>query len=228
MNHYLVVANRRWSIDAFNRYAAGLAGQWSLVTDPQELTEFLATGPSLRYIFFPHWSQLVDAAIFEKYECVCFHMTDLPYGRGGSPLQNLIERGHSETKLTALRMDEEIDGGAIYLKKPLSLHGNAQEIYVRANDLIFDMITEIIEREPLPRDQVGEIVTFSRRTPEMSVLPKETDLTKLYDHIRMLDAPGYPRAFLEFGSFRLEFSHARFNENDELVTQVTLTPKSND
>ncbi len=31
-----------------------------------------------------------------KFECVCFHMTDVPYGRGGSPLQNLIIREPQE------------------------------------------------------------------------------------------------------------------------------------
>ncbi len=37
------------------------------------------------------------------------HMTDVPYGRGGSPLQNLIARGHTSTKLTAMRMTAEVD-----------------------------------------------------------------------------------------------------------------------
>jgi len=36
-------------------------------------------------------------------------MTDVPYGRGGSPLQNLIVRGHTETKLTALRCVRDLD-----------------------------------------------------------------------------------------------------------------------
>ena len=56
-------------------------------------------------------------------------MTDLPFGRGGSPLQNLITRGISKTKISALRCNEEIDAGPIYLKRPLSLHGSAEEIY---------------------------------------------------------------------------------------------------
>ena len=30
--------------------------------------------------------------IHENYKCIIFHMTDLPFGRGGSPLQNLISR----------------------------------------------------------------------------------------------------------------------------------------
>ncbi len=56
-------------------------------------------------------------------------MTDLPYGRGGSPLQNLIQRGHTSTMLTALRCGAGLDTGDVYLKQPLSLHGSAEEIF---------------------------------------------------------------------------------------------------
>ena len=62
-------------------------------------------------------------------------MTDVPYGRGGSPLQNLILAGHTETKLTALRMVNEMDGGPVYVKMPLKLEGAAQEIYIKAGEL---------------------------------------------------------------------------------------------
>jgi hypothetical protein len=51
----------------------------------------------------PHWSHLIPESIWGPCPTVIFHMTDLPYGRGGSPLQNLIQRGHSSTMLTALR-----------------------------------------------------------------------------------------------------------------------------
>lgn len=44
------------------------------------------------YIFLPHWSYIIPREITDNWECVVFHMTDLPYGRGGSPLQNLIVR----------------------------------------------------------------------------------------------------------------------------------------
>ena len=47
-------------------------------------------------------------------------MTDLPFGRGGSPLQNLIVRGYKSTKLTAIKVQSGIDTGDIYLKKPFS------------------------------------------------------------------------------------------------------------
>lgn len=51
--------------------------------DPLRLNAFM---PS--YIFFPHWSWKIPAEIYERFECVIFHMTDV-FGRGKSA-QNLI------------------------------------------------------------------------------------------------------------------------------------------
>ena len=33
------------------------------------------------FVFFPHWSWLIPEEIHSRFECVIFHMTDLPYGR---------------------------------------------------------------------------------------------------------------------------------------------------
>ena len=35
------------------------------------------------FVFFPHWSWLIPEEIHSRFDCVIFHMTDLPYGRGG-------------------------------------------------------------------------------------------------------------------------------------------------
>ena len=44
-------------------------------------------------------------------------MTDLPYGRGGSPLQNLILDNKQKTMISAFKMTERMDEGPIYIKK---------------------------------------------------------------------------------------------------------------
>ena len=49
-----------------------------------------------RIIFFPHWSFKVNKNIIEKFNCICFHTSPLPYGRGGSPIQNLILKKSKE------------------------------------------------------------------------------------------------------------------------------------
>lgn len=195
------------------------------VSNRSELDKALSEEPGIRFIFFLHWSFTVPKRITENYHCICFHMTNVPYGRGGSPLQNLIQRGHRETILSALKMVTEVDAGPVYLKRPLSLEGGtAEEIYIRAAELSCEMIQEILERNLQPIAQEGEVVEFKRRKSENSVLPVDAPLDVIHDHIRMLDAEGYPHAFLEVGGIRLEFTRsARYAEN--LLADVRITRK---
>jgi methionyl-tRNA formyltransferase len=145
-------------------------------------------------------------------------MTDLPFGRGGSPLQNLIARGYKRTKISAIRVADGIDTGDVYLKKNLELDGSASEIFVRAAAIIEDMISEIIINEPTPKPQFGEIIEFKRRQPRESDMKDLSDLEMIYDQIRMLDCEGYPHAFLETTYYKVEFTNASFNQLEKLIT----------
>jgi len=222
MKSYLVAATKTWHRRAFQKHAPSLPGHWHLVDRPEALTRSLVEEIAPRYIFFAHWSWTVPQDILALADCVCFHASDVPYGRGGSPIQNLIVRGHRDTKLTALRMVEELDAGPVYLKRDLSLEGRAQDIFERMADLTWGMIASLVEHEPHPEPQNGDATVFKRRTPDQSVLPGAGPLNRLYDHIRMLDADGYPHAFLEHGEFRLDFTEASLDEG-KLTARVTLT-----
>jgi methionyl-tRNA formyltransferase len=116
---------------------------------------------------------------------------------------------------------EELDAGPIYLKKPLSLDGSAGEIYLRAARIIEDMIVEILTTRPTPQPQVGEPTIFKRRRPEESNLSAARSLEEAFDMIRMLDAEGYPHAFLDAGRFRLEFTRAS-QKADEIAADVRI------
>lgn len=164
------------------------------------------------WIFFPHWSWKIPAAVFETHRCVIFHMTDLPYGRGGSPLQNLITRGHKTTKLSAIKCVAELDTGPIYLKWPLDLSGTAENILERAAIAIGQMIPVIVNQEPQPVEQTGEVAHFDRRRPEQSRVPDGLSAEQLYDFIRMLDADGYPLAFVEAGDLKIELRQATLSD----------------
>jgi len=218
---YLVATIKPWNLEAFARHRENLPGRWFLATTPEELKGLLSDGLKPRYIFFPHWSWKVPTAITEAHECVCFHMTDVPFGRGGSPLQNLIARGFTRTKLSALRMVEELDAGPVYAKTDLSLEGSAGEIFARAAEEVFTLIRRIVADEPQPQPQQGEVVAFFRRTPAQSRLPEATELRQVYDHIRMLDAEGYPAAFVDHGFFRIEFRGVRW-DGEQLLAQVAI------
>lgn len=211
---YVVAASRSGYAAMVERLRLATGTEFLLIEDKDKLTPERLEALQPRQIFLPHWSHMVPAAIYEKFECVVFHMTDLPFGRGGSPLQNLIVRGIRQTRLSALRCEEELDAGPIYLKRDLSLEGTAEKIYARSARLVEEMILEIIATEPEPKPQQGEAVVFKRRQPEQSNLAGLTDPRKIYDHIRMLDAAGYPHAFLEIHGQRLEFTDAELKDGE--------------
>jgi methionyl-tRNA formyltransferase len=177
-----------------------------------------------RYLFFAHWSWKIPPELHENHECVIFHMTDVPFGRGGSPLQNLIARGVEVTMLSALRCVEAIDAGPVYMKQPLSTLGTAEEVLGRAARLMLPMILTIVRDNPAPLEQTGEVVEFQRRTPDQSNAIQVEGLRELFDFIRMLDADGYPPAFIEVGGFRLEFTRASL-KSDSLYADVRITQR---
>lgn len=162
---------------------------------------------------------------------VCYWINDsdqtgTSYGSGGgSPLQNLIVRGHSATRLSAIRCVDELDAGEIYLQRSLRLDGSAREILNRTAELVVDMIGTILRDRPTPFAQTGEIVRFSRRTPAQSDISGLDNVDAVYDYIRMLDADGYPHAFVEAGGLRLEFTEAR-RCGSTVQAHVVITKKA--
>ena len=62
-------------------------------------------------------------------------------------------------------MTEDIDEGPVYLKRPLSLEGTAEEIYLRLAGVVADMIEIIVESEPVPRPQSELTVNEAPATP---------------------------------------------------------------
>jgi methionyl-tRNA formyltransferase len=120
-----------------------------------------------------------------------------------------------------------LDAGPIYLKSPLSLEGTAQEIFVRASKIIEEMIVTIIQDQPEPYEQSGEVVVFKRRKKDDGNIADLKSLKQVHDYIRMLDAEGYPSAFLETDHFRFEFSNSSI-KNDKLVADVIAKSKCNE
>ena len=163
------------------------------------------------WVFFPHWQWMIDKEIVETYRCVIFHTSPLPYGRGGSPIQNQIVRGRYQSELCAIRANAELDQGPVYMRWPVDLsRGTAEEILIDISDLVFQMIPQIIDNTPALTEQVGEPLLFERRQPWQSEFPYAFDDSRAaYDFIRMLDGEGYPKAYMEKGNMLIEFSNAR-------------------
>jgi methionyl-tRNA formyltransferase len=221
----IIASTKSWNIHLPDRLNSKTGSSFHLISDPYELTMDNLIKLNPKYIFFPHWSDIIPSEVFEKFNCIIFHMTDLPFGRGGSPLQNLVSRGIYETHISALKCIAEVDAGPIYLKRPFSLYGAAEDIYLRASDIIEEMIVEIIQTNPVPMEQRGNPTYFKRRKAEQSNLLDTETLEQAFDMIRMLDAEGYSQAFINVGKYRLEFSRAS-RKLESLTADVKITLQS--
>ncbi|EAH7188026.1 methionyl-tRNA formyltransferase [Campylobacter lari] len=199
-----------------------------LITKKDDLTLEKITKINPDYIFFPHWSFYIPQEIYNNYQCIIFHLGNLPFGRGGSPLQNLIIRGVYKSKICALKACDTLDGGEIYLKHNISFKiSNAQRIYEKISKIIFfKLIPRILHTKINPRIQKGKVVIFKRRTKEQSNINtlENPNLIKIYDFIRMLDAIDYPKAFLEFENIKMVFQNAK-KHNNKIKAEVIFYEK---
>jgi len=217
----IIATIKEWNIENYFKLKQTFSNKYNfhLITSKEELTEFLVQKLDPKYIFFLHWSWIIPKEVYKNFECVVFHMTDLPFGRGGSPLQNLLIKGIYQTKISAIKVSETVDAGDIYLKEDLDIStGSAKEIFTKASKLTIEkMIPQFLNTTLTPKKQSGKVVTFKRRKPYQSNLAslENISIPKLYDFIRMLDADGYPKAFMELDKYKIEFSSIQ-KENDTL------------
>ena len=172
------------------------------------------------YVFFTHWNWIVKDEIHERFKCIVFHTAPLPYGRGGSPIQNLILDGVDKAPVCAIKMTRELDSGPIYASSTISLAGSLKDIFSRINVAINDLIKEIIERNPSAAPQRGEPHTFKRLTFEDNEIPEGLELEEIYDRIRMVDHDEYPNAYITYDNMKIEFSDAKMVNNNLEVACV--------
>jgi len=221
---YIIATVKSWNIKNYHEFF-GKKEDFFLIDYKEGLNIEKIKSIKPAYIFFPHWSWIIPEEVWSNFNCVVFHMTDLPYGMGGSPLQNLIVRGKKETKISAIKVSGGLDMGDIYMKEKLSLNGSAEDIYKRASLIIYKkMIPYIIKNNPVLQKQTGRPVKFKRRRPEQSKILGNMNLDRVYDFIRMLDAEGYPKAFLETKRLKFDFSKVK-KEKNKLIAKIEIYEK---
>ncbi len=174
------------------------------------------------WIFFFHWSDIVDKEIYNKYKCVVVHTGLLPKDRGGSPLQNQIIQNQIISEVNLLEMSDQIDAGRIYSSHPITLQGNITDIWLSIAEVTSKLIKNHLKSSNRPLPQIGEPQTYKRiKNNKINI---KGSLLDFYNQIRMVDDPEYPTSFLEIGDFKLEFSRAKFNSNN-LIADVKITKK---
>ena len=173
----------------------------------------------LDFVLFLGWSWIIPKEITNDILCLGIHPSDLPYFRGGSPIQHQITQGVINSKVTLMTLSShKLDGGDIWLKENLDLTGNSiTEIFNHITESSIALLNIFFSQYPniKPTPQNINIGTYyKRRMPHESRLSIEDfsklTLEEIYNHIRCLTDP-YPNAYIEdvFGN-RLIFKHVGY------------------
>ncbi len=215
---FIIITKKKWDLNNFKDLNKNI-----FVLDKINLKKIKKINPKI--IFFIHWSKLINNSIFNKYLCIQFHSSNLPKGRGGSPIQNQILSNIKKTKISAFKVSENLDSGPICLQYDLSLKGSALDILKRIENKSIQMIKKIINIKDLHfKKQKGKPSFFKRRKPSESKINthKITTINKLYDFLRMLDAPCYPKAYVKLNKFKFMFNDIKINK-DKINAKVEIT-----
>jgi methionyl-tRNA formyltransferase len=206
---YLIITKRIWDKKNFLKLNKNI-----LVIKSLKKEKIDSLKPKI--IFFIHWSKIIEEYFFKNYLCIQFHASNLPMGRGGSPIQNQIIRGIKKTKISAFKIDKNLDRGPICLKKNFSLKGNLSNILKRMEKTCITMIKQIIKNKKLKfHEQKGKISFYKRRKKNDSAIFFQNlkNLNDCYDFIRMLDANDYPNAYVDNNKFRFSFKNVKRYKN---------------
>lgn len=173
--------------------------EWAKVHDVRMLTVQPESGDVLFMLSWSHKAWPVDYD-----EAYVIHESDLPKGRGWSPLAWQVLEGKNTIPFTAFRVDDGIDTGPVVLRKELALTGYelADEIHQKSAELKCKMMLEILLSPVSETPQSGEPSHYARRTPEDSRLDLDKTLREQFSLMRICD-PRFP-AFFEIDGHRYE------------------------
>lgn len=131
------------------------------------------------------------------------HASDLPRGRGWSPLTWQVLDGASEIVVTLFEAVDEVDAGPIYaqLRLPLGGHELIDELRTLVDQATATLIMQFAHDWPnvQARPQVGDPTFFPRRRPVDSKLDPEKPLLESFNLLRVVDNHRYPAYFEHAG-----------------------------
>jgi methionyl-tRNA formyltransferase/LmbE family N-acetylglucosaminyl deacetylase len=186
-------------------------------------------------ILFYGWSWIIPDDIIKNNKCICLHPSKLPLYRGGSPIQNQLLNGETESAVTLFQMNSVLDGGPIYEQEPFSLEGDSlDEIFDRIIETgvqctlrMLDMMVKGGTAFTIQNEACATV--YKRRKPKDSELNtsklSEMSTLEIHNFIKALQTP-YPNAYIEDDVGRVYFESSRFEKITE--TQSTqATQKQN-
>ena len=133
------------------------------------------------------------------------HESDLPRGRGFSPVQWQILEGRNEITVCLLEVSAAADAGHIYARMNLKFNGSElyQEIRKKQAEVTYELVLNFLSDYPkvTKTAQVGRPTYYRRRRAIDSQLDIDATLKSQFNLLRICHNESWP-AFFELGGVR--------------------------
>jgi methionyl-tRNA formyltransferase len=132
------------------------------------------------------------------------HASDLPQGRGWSPLTWKILNGENRIPVVLFEAAENVDNGRIYIKDIMEFTGFEliDELREVLAETTFKLCNQFIQQYPgilrEAQEQQGEVSFYPRRTPQDSRIRPELSIQEQFQMFRVADNDKYP-CYFELG-----------------------------
>ena len=131
---------------------------------------------------------------------IVVHASDLPQGKGWSPLFWQVLEGKSQITFSMFEAGSSVDDGDIYLKRTLLLNGSELNEELRhkqaqmINDMCLDFVGSIDQCLP-PTKQIGDESFYPKRNKKHSELDVNKTIAEQFDLLRIVSNEEYPAFF---------------------------------
>jgi methionyl-tRNA formyltransferase len=167
--------------------------------------------------FFLGCEQIVPPSLLARnVHNLVVHASDLPKGKGWSPLTWRILEGDNEIPVVLFEAAEKVDDGPIYLREKIVFQGTEliDEMRLELGRTTISLCSRFLEQYPAiaarGEEQRGESSYYPRRTPADSRLDPDRTLREQFPLMRVADNARYPCFFeLDGCTFEVKIERRR-------------------
>lgn len=134
---------------------------------------------------------------------IVVHASDLPKGKGFSPLQWQILEGKDEIVITLFEAAARVDAGPYYFKDKIKFNGT--ELYDELRLVLGSKIIEMClhytanKNKLIPTEQTGEETFYKKRSATDDEIDPAKTIAEHFNHFRIADNENHPLYFKYLG-----------------------------
>ena len=156
------------------------------------------------YIFVLGFTKILPDYFLQKNNLIMvIHESNLPKGKGFSPVQWQILKNQNKIPICLIEANETVDSGPILAKSSFNLEGNElnEEIRLKQAVATIKIIKKFLKKFPnfSQKKQVGLPTFYKRRYPKDSLLDPNKSLKNNFNLLRIADNLNYPAYFIYKG-----------------------------